>query len=118
MSINHELLGKRIKRIRHQRGLSQADLAELVDVSVPYISQVETAKKSASIELVTAIAVTLNVSVDYLLTGREFKTITRTESKLYEVVLDCSPYEERILTAILLSTKEILQNNRKYLEEI
>lgn len=118
MNINHVLLGKRIKQIRYQQGLSQADLAELVDVSVPYISQVETAKKCASLELVASIADKLNVSVDYLLTGRKFKTIPSADPIINEIFLDCSHYEERVLTAILLSTKQILKNNKEFIEEL
>ena len=44
MDINFKLIGKRIKEVRKQRSLTQADLAELTGMSDPHISYIETAK--------------------------------------------------------------------------
>ncbi len=38
MELNYERMGKIIKAVRIARGLSQADLAESIDLSVPYKS--------------------------------------------------------------------------------
>jgi len=51
MSVNFKQIGRRVKEIRKSRGLSQADLAERIDMSVPYISHIETATKKASLVL-------------------------------------------------------------------
>ena len=37
-SIDNNLIGLRIKEIRKRRGITQAQLAEMADLSVPYIS--------------------------------------------------------------------------------
>ena len=39
MRFNYERMGRIIKAVRVEREISQADLAELVDLSVPYMSQ-------------------------------------------------------------------------------
>lgn len=45
MSLNFKLIGRRIKEIRNLKRMSQAELAERVNKSVPYISHIETATK-------------------------------------------------------------------------
>ena len=49
--INYELMGNRIKELRCVKGLSQATLAEYADVSVPYMSLIETGKKKIGLEV-------------------------------------------------------------------
>ena len=38
--------GRELRKLRQQRGLTQEKLAELVDLSVPYISHLERGTKS------------------------------------------------------------------------
>jgi DNA-binding XRE family transcriptional regulator len=56
--------GNPIKVWRQYRRLTQHALAEKADISVPYLSQLETAKRKGSIKVLTAIAKALNVSLD------------------------------------------------------
>jgi len=93
MAINYGLLGRRIKRTRCKRGLAQAELAEEVDVSVPYISQIETAKKHVSLDLILLISEALSVPVDYLLTGRRVKSNYENRYECAAVLNDWSEYE-------------------------
>ena len=51
---------------REYRGLSQAQLAETVGVSKPYISMLETNQKTPSIKTLKAIANALSVDLDDL----------------------------------------------------
>jgi DNA-binding XRE family transcriptional regulator len=53
-----------IKVWREYRGMSQQELAELVGISVPYLSQLETGKRKGSLEVLAAIAKSLRVSLD------------------------------------------------------
>jgi transcriptional regulator with XRE-family HTH domain len=69
MGLNYERIEKIIKAVRIERGLSQADLAEHADLSVPYISHIETGRSKASFETIINIADALNVTVDRLLCG-------------------------------------------------
>lgn len=69
MKMNYKKMGKIIKAVRITKGLSQADLAEYTDLSVPYISHIETGRSKASLETIVNIASVLNVTVDRLLSG-------------------------------------------------
>ncbi len=65
--INKELLGKRIKQLRVQKGLSASELAKRIGLSRPALSLVETGKRGISIEIAKKLSEFFNVSVDYLL---------------------------------------------------
>ena len=62
-------LGKCIQQERHRLHLTQAALAERVNVTTAYIGQIERGERKFSIETLVSIASALNVSVDYLLRG-------------------------------------------------
>ena len=46
MFVNFTHIGRRVKEVRNVKGMSQAELAEQIDMSVPYISLIETAAKN------------------------------------------------------------------------
>ena len=109
--IDFAVIGSHIKYYRNKRGYSQAELAEKIGSSVPYISYVETGKKQIGVEYLVRIAEVLNVSVDGLLMGN---TMTDKESALEildELFRDTSPYEKAIIIETARSAKQTL---RKY----
>lgn len=61
--------GKRIRKYRIAAGLSQTQLAEMLNVSPQSISKWENAKAMPSIDLLPQLADCLNVTVDRLLRG-------------------------------------------------
>ncbi len=63
-------IGKRIRNIREQRALTQEKLAESLDVSVQYISDLERGVVGASLKTIIKISDLLNISTDYLLKGK------------------------------------------------
>ena len=69
ISVNHRQIGYRIKEVREQNHISQAQLAEMTDLSVSYISHIENAKRKASLESVIRIVNALGITVDELLAG-------------------------------------------------
>jgi DNA-binding XRE family transcriptional regulator len=59
-----------IKVWREYRFLSQHEAAEKSGISVPYLSQLETNKRKGSLDVLTAIAKVLNVSLENILPSR------------------------------------------------
>jgi DNA-binding XRE family transcriptional regulator len=53
-----------IKVWREYRGLTQLQLADASDISVPYLSQLESGKRKGSTEVLSAIAKALKLSLD------------------------------------------------------
>ncbi len=60
------LFGRRVKQLRHTRKLTQAQLAENVDLSVNYISQIETGQASPTFETILKLAGGLRVDAKEL----------------------------------------------------
>lgn len=66
-TISAELIGNNISKYRTMAGLTQAQLAERIGVSIPFISRVERGQKLMKLQTLCAIAQALNVSCDALL---------------------------------------------------
>ena len=60
-----------IKVWREYRRMSQHELANQVDISVPYLSQLETNKRKGSLEVLSAITTVLNISLDMVVPAQE-----------------------------------------------
>ena len=79
-------MGQRLSSRRKQLGLSQERLAELVDVSSQMISSAELGKKAMRPENIVRICAALDISTDYLLTGKvtelEFESLTAPKIRL------------------------------------
>ena len=70
MYFNREDYGSRIRSLRKNRGLTQEQLAEKMNVSTPYIAKIETGKQTDPVELAVEFAAFFDVSLDYLLVGK------------------------------------------------
>ena len=66
MGADYKLIGNRIKIARKKRGLTQEDLAELLDVSIGYVSQVERGVTKISLDLLASVSVILRCDVSEL----------------------------------------------------
>lgn len=60
-------LGQKIKQRREELGYTQTELAQKTQTSQPYISRLEKDDFNPSTQMIISIAITLDVSIDYLL---------------------------------------------------
>lgn len=60
-------LGQKIRNRRKELGYTQEELAQKTQTSQSYISRLEKDDFNASTQMIISIAVTLDVSIDYLL---------------------------------------------------
>lgn len=77
------IFSKNLKYYRIKENLRQEDLAEKVDLTDKYISDLERAKFSPSLETIEKIAKVLNISADLLLKDNDNlnTVITRIDRK-------------------------------------
>ena len=76
-------MGLRIRLLRTSLGITQADLAELIDVNTSFIASVELGKKGLSIKTLCRLAQALYTTTDYLWTGESpFQDPTSMEARL------------------------------------
>ena len=79
---NENSIGKIISKLRKDKGLTQAQLAEKLNVSDKTISKWEQDSGSPSVEFFPALANLFNVTIDYLMTGKEPEERIITMSKI------------------------------------
>lgn len=65
--MDYYLLGQKIRKLRNLHHMSQAELAELIDVSTNYIGQIERGDRKPSLETLVALCNALNTNMDYIL---------------------------------------------------
>lgn len=69
MSVDFKLIGSRIKAVRKAAGKTQEVLAEQLDVTVGYVSQIERGVTKISLETLAQICSILNADIVYLVAG-------------------------------------------------
>lgn len=85
-------LGSKIKDIRQKRGITQKELAQRINKSVSTISSYETNAQLPPLDVIGDIALTLNVSLDYLVGIDKINTfsakqLTTEQTELLELML-------------------------------
>ncbi|MCM3767932.1 helix-turn-helix domain-containing protein [Neobacillus niacini] len=62
------MIGKRIKRLRQEKGFSISELAKRADVSISYLSQIEREIQSnPSLQFLIKVSIPLETTIEYLL---------------------------------------------------
>lgn len=62
-----QVMGRRVRHLRRGRGLSQMQLAEVLNCRQAWISKLESGQARASPAQLRSLCLTLGVSADYLL---------------------------------------------------
>ena len=65
--IDYTNVGKRMKTLRKQAGYTQEQIADALDVTVAFISNIENDRVKMNLRVLSYYAKLLNVSIDYLL---------------------------------------------------
>ena len=86
MPPDFESIGQRLRRLRHERGLSQRELAA-PGVSYAYISRIEAGTRQPSVKALRKLARRLDVSPGYLETGRDIDDAGELELSLVDAEL-------------------------------
>lgn len=64
-------MGKRIQNRRKQQGYTQEQLADMMNVSIQMVSNLERGNKAIRIDNLINLCESLDISADYILTGKE-----------------------------------------------
>ncbi len=70
--VDYEKVGRRIRDLRISKGMTQAELSEMVDCSNNHLSHIETAQCKLSLGMLLKIAFALDASLDYFLLDTPF----------------------------------------------
>ena len=71
--ITKVVVGKRIKTLRLEKKLTREDFAFIADISDKFLYEIESGKKGFSATTLVKISKALKVSMDYIMTGENWK---------------------------------------------
>ena len=106
---NRDEIGKRIKSARQEKHLSQMQFAELINVSTPYLSDIENGKTNLSLDIFTRIVEVLQISADWLIIPQ---TMEYSSAELSRLLADCSVSESKAILKMAENLKEILRSQK------
>ena len=102
-------IGGRVREIRIKNGMTQEQLAEAANLSVPYISHIERGFKRPSLETLVRLAVALHVTADVLLSGIQPEDRSAFLADVQELLDDCSLRERQVLLDVASALKRALR---------
>ena len=123
MEIDYIALGKRVKKLRKEQKMTQEKLAELIDVSVPHMSNIENGKTKFSLQVLVDMADALKTTPDALMMDQvddKIKTRGMILEEIGRELSDCTEVQITTLEEVVRNTKNILkqyENKLKNLEE-
>lgn len=105
-------IGQRIRKYRKACNLSQEELAEKVEISIPHLSHIETGNTKLSLPVLVNIAETLCVQTDDLLYDSPNTTV-KLKGEIIDLLDSCDSTDLAILFDILKATKISLEKYSK-----
>lgn len=101
--MDYKRLGLRIREERKRLNLTQAQLAEAVDISDTYMGAIERGERSLTLDTLVRLVNRLGVTVDYLLSD----SVADNDSNIMEQfkqIIDQQPMERKQLAINVLRT--------------
>jgi len=108
MELDYKKLGKRIRNARLKKKMTQAQLAEAVELSTVYISHVESGTK-LTLDTLIKICNILEVTPDYVLLDSIYTSKEYLKDELANLVKECS---DRNMKTIVQVVKAILDTQK------
>ena len=107
MQVDYQVIGKRIQEQRKAAGLTQERMAERLDVSVGYVSQLERAITKVNLETLAKISVITGCDISYFLTGVTPAQTDYLQRELNEKFSRLTPEYKRFLLKMLNQLLEL-----------
>ena len=101
MAVDYKALGLRVRAKRKTMKMSQAELAERVDLSVQHISNIENARTKVGLEKLVDISNALDSSVDEFLCESVTKSRVVYDNEMFAILENFSDTEIRMVPDLL-----------------
>jgi len=106
MSIDFKLIGSRIQTTRKKAGKTQEWLAEQIDVSVGYISQIERGITKINLETLGEICTVLDRDIAYIVSGTTKEQSGYLRNEITEKFALLSERDKKIIINLIESMSE------------
>lgn len=101
MYIDYRQIGQHVKAARKSRRLTQERLAEKLDVSVGYVSQIERGITKISLEMLAAVAVALDYDITALLNGVTIESDGYLADEVIDLLKQLTPENRKLVLKIM-----------------
>lgn len=91
----------RIRKAREEMGYTRERFAEMLDVSVSYMAEVERGRTGISVKMLIKICDVLGLSADYILFGNERNTDTLLLDKIHRIDEKYLSLLDKVITELL-----------------
>lgn len=108
MNIDYKLIGERIKKSRKSRAMTQEQLAEKLDVSIGYVSQVERGITKISLDLLGAISTILNYDIAFFISESATNSADYMETEITSEFKKLDQKKKKFILSIIRSANELL----------
>lgn len=108
MNIDYKLIGERIKHARKINGMTQEVLAEHLNVSIGYVSQVERGITKISLDLLAAISSILNTDIAYFVSESAVNSNDYMKSELINEIQKLDDKKRKYILKVIKITNETL----------
>ena len=86
MALDYNLIGERLRKARIKKNYTQEKLAELLDVTIAYVSRIETGKTHINLKRLNQICAVLDTSESYILNGASDNSKTYLNSEFNSIL--------------------------------
>ena len=107
------IIGSRIRDARVAKGMSQTDLAEKANLSLPLISNVELGKTRMQLPTFVQIVEALQVSADSILRPDVPAVYEIYSKEMSELLADCTVSEKEAILKIVRELKNTMHSQKK-----
>lgn len=92
-------IGTRITELRKQAGMSQVQLAKVLDIATSTLGMYETGKREPSLKVLNRIASYFNVSTDHLIGRPEKKANTKQSYEIKDMLDSAMTFDGKPLSS-------------------
>lgn len=89
-----EKIGNRIRQLRKDQGMTQAQLSAKLNIGDRHLRKIEAGEKGPSIDILIEIAALLGVSLDYIIMGKQSQSDLK--QRLYVLIQSLSVLAEEL----------------------
>jgi len=100
MALDYKLIGERLKKARVQKGYTQEKLSEIINVSIAYLSRIETGATHINLKRLNEICGILGVSEAFILNGTADNSESYLNNELGTILKDCTPEKKELIYQI------------------
>lgn len=90
MAVDYNLIGERLKKARLEKGLTQDNLAESLNISIAYLSRIETGTTKVNLRRLSEICNLLSISEAEIISGVSDDSENYLNDDLSNLLKNCS----------------------------